>query len=182
MLIGAIVVCEVAFWVLLVGGLFARYLLRRPRLGLALVLASPAVDLGLLALTAVDLHRGAVATQVHALAAVYLGFSVAFGPNIVEWADRRFAYHFSGGPPPVKQARRGPARVAHEWREFRKAALAWVVSGALLAVLAVLTGDVQRATALLGYIAVMSLVLIIWFFTGPVPATAQARRRAESRS
>lgn len=36
MLIGIIVACEVGFWVILLAGLVARYLLRLPRLGLGL--------------------------------------------------------------------------------------------------------------------------------------------------
>lgn len=79
MVLGAIVVCEIVFWVFLAAGMAARYVLRRPRLGLALLLGSPIVDLALLALTAVDLHRGGAATQVHALAATYLGATVGFG-------------------------------------------------------------------------------------------------------
>lgn len=179
-LVSAILICEVAFWGFLVAGLIARYPLRRPRLGLALLLGSPAADLALLALTAVDLHRGAVATQVHALATLYLGFTVAFGRSIGDRADRGFAHRFAGDPPPAKPPRAGPLRVDHEWRQFRRAVLAWIISRALLVLLAVLIGDVQRAGVLLGYVAIVSVVLVIWFLTGPVPAIVSARRTSRA--
>ncbi len=177
MIIGAILVCEVAFWVFLVAGLATRYLAGRARLGAALLLGSPLADLGLLALTAVDLHRGAPATQAHALAAIYVACTVAFGRSLVDWADRRFAHRFAGGPRPARRPRSGAARVAHEWREFGRAALAWGVSGVLLGGLSLLAGDPGRARVLLSYVVVLSLVLVVWFATGPVPAVASARRR-----
>lgn len=180
MVVYGIVFCELAFWVFLGGGLIARYLLRRPRLGMALLLGSPAADLALLVLTAVDLHRGAAATQAHALAALYLGFTVAFGHRTVNWADRHFAYRFAGGPPPSKQARDGQLRVDHEWREFRRAGLAWAISCAVLLGLTAVVGDLDRARALSGYVAVVSVVLVIWFLTGPVPAIVAARRPTQS--
>jgi len=179
MLIAAIVVCEVAFWVFLVAGLIGRYLLHRPRLGLVLLAASPVADVILLGLTAFDLQRGAVATQVHAIAALYLGFAVAFGHRLVEAADRRFAHRFAGGPPPVRVPRTGPERVAYEWREFRRAVLAWAVSCAVLGALILLIGDLQRAQALLAYLGVVSVVLIIWLVTGPLPAVLPAARHNE---
>ncbi|RQX50832.1 hypothetical protein DLJ57_10885, partial [Micromonospora chalcea] len=95
MLVAVIVGCEVAFWVVLLAGLIARYPLRRPRLGAALLIAVPVVDLVLLAATMIDLRRGATATFAHGLAAAYLGFSVAFGHRMVRWADERFAHRFA---------------------------------------------------------------------------------------
>jgi hypothetical protein len=172
----AIAACEVAFWVFLAAGLTARYLLRMPRLGLALLVGSPVTDLVLLVLTAIDLNRGATATQAHALAAVYLGFSLAFGDSVVRWADRQFAYHFAGGPRPIKPRRVGLERARHEWREFRKAALAWGVSVALLLAMSALVGDVDRAGPLLSYLVVLTLALAIWFVTGPLPARISAAR------
>jgi len=58
----AIVVCEVAFWVAILGGLTARYVLRRPRLGTAMLVAAPLIDLVLLLLVAVDLLGGGTAS------------------------------------------------------------------------------------------------------------------------
>ncbi len=74
----------------------------------------------------------------------------------------------------VKPQRTGPERVRHEWREFRKAALFWAVSGGLLLVLSALVGDVERAQPLLGHIGMLTLVLGIRFVAGPA-ATSIAR-------
>ena len=68
MLIAFIVVAEIAFWSILFSGLAARYVLRRPRLGMALLVATPVVDLALFAATTIDLRRGGEAALPHALA------------------------------------------------------------------------------------------------------------------
>jgi hypothetical protein len=173
----AIVACEVAFWVFLAIGLSARYLLRRPRLGAVLLLGSPAADVALLALTAVDLRRGTEASTVHALAAIYLGFTVAFGHQVVAAADRRFAHRFAGGPPPPPKPARGPAQVAAEWRTFGRAALAWAIASDLLVLLAIVSGGLgsERSRVLVETVPMLTLVLVIWFATGPVPAIIAAR-------
>jgi len=110
MLVLVIVAAEIAFWVLLVGGLAARYLLRRRRLSTALLIGAPLVDLVLLVATVIDLGRGTTATSAHGLAAAYIGFSVAFGPSLIRWADERFAHRFAGGPPPWRPPRGGRER------------------------------------------------------------------------
>ena len=55
----AIAACEIAFWALLFGGMAARYWWRRRRLSTVLLVAIPVADALLLALTAIDLARGA---------------------------------------------------------------------------------------------------------------------------
>src|SRR5690606_40858753 len=102
MLLAVIVGCEIGFWVLLVSGLVARYLLRLRRLSTVLLVATPLVDLVLLIASVLDLRRGTVANVTHGLAAAYIGFSIAFGHNMIRWADQRFAHRFAGGPPPWK--------------------------------------------------------------------------------
>jgi hypothetical protein len=49
MVIAFMVAAEIAFWALLLAGLAFRYPLRRPRAGIALLVATPFVDLALLA-------------------------------------------------------------------------------------------------------------------------------------
>ncbi len=178
MLYGAIAVCEVAFWVFLAAGLAARYVLKRPVLGVVLLLGSPAADMLLLVLTAVDVYGGATPTQAHALAAAYLGFTVAFGHSAVRWADERFAHRFASGPPPQRSPSRGPEKVRHEWKVFRRAGLAWAGASALLLALTALVGDLARAQALLGYAGMLSVVLVIWFVSGPVPAVLAESHRS----
>ncbi|MBN8880821.1 MAG: hypothetical protein J0H73_00705 [Salana multivorans] len=77
-MLALIVACEVGFWVAILSGLAVRYLLRRPRLGAGLLIAAPVIDVVLLVLVAIDLLRGGTASWEHGLAAIYIGFSVAF--------------------------------------------------------------------------------------------------------
>ncbi|GAA4255362.1 hypothetical protein GCM10022255_063900 [Dactylosporangium darangshiense] len=168
MLIGWIVGCEIAFWVLLAAGLLARYPLRRPRAGAVLLAATPVVDLVLLVVAGVDLRNGGEAGRAHALAAVYLGFSVAFGPSLVRWADVRFAHRFAGGPPPRVVPKRGPERVRYEWREWGKAVLGAAIAVALLQAGRLWIGDPQRTAALQGMTAFLGLVVAVWFVGWPV--------------
>ncbi|MET7438635.1 hypothetical protein ABZS63_13715, partial [Streptomyces sp. NPDC005568] len=87
MVVGLIIACEAGFWVLLAAGLTARYLLGLRRTGLALLLCEPLLELVLFAVTAVDLRRGAEPGWEHGLAALYLGFTVAYGHRTVRWLD-----------------------------------------------------------------------------------------------
>ncbi|MER7006917.1 hypothetical protein ABT297_28310 [Dactylosporangium sp. NPDC000555] len=168
MLIGWIVGCEIAFWVLLAAGLLARYPLRRPRAGAVLLAVTPVVDLVLLVVAGADLSNGGVAGRAHALAAVYLGFSVAFGPSLVRWADVRFAQRFAGGPPPRVVPKRGPERVRHEWREWGKAVLAAAIAVALLQGGRLWIDDPRRTEALQGMTGLIGLVVGVWLVGWPV--------------
>lgn len=59
MLYAVIITSEVLFWVFLLAGLTARYPLRSPRLGAALLVCAPLVDLITLAAAVIDLRGGA---------------------------------------------------------------------------------------------------------------------------
>ena len=102
MILFAIIACEIAFWVLIVVGLVLRYPARMPRAGLVALALVPVVDVILLAFTAINLRSGATATVAHSLAALYLGFSVAYGHRLITWADTRFAHRYANGLAPVK--------------------------------------------------------------------------------
>ncbi|MFI7503695.1 hypothetical protein ACIBVL_35515 [Streptomyces sp. NPDC049687] len=132
MIVGLIIACEVAFWVLLLAGLAFRYVFRMPRTGLALLLCEPLLEVVLFAVTAVDLENGAEPDWRHGLAAVYIGFTVGLGHSTVRWADARVAHHFAGGPPPVKPPKYGTARAVHEWKIAGRWILAALVAVALL--------------------------------------------------
>ncbi|MPR00044.1 hypothetical protein GB931_19390 [Modestobacter sp. I12A-02628] len=174
-MIAAIIACEIGFWVVLGAGLLARYVLRRPRLGAALLVCVPLVDVVLLVLTAVDLGRGAEPESAHGLAALYLGFSVAFGHDMVRWADVRVAHRFAGGPPPAPRPPAGsPARQALEWRSFRLALLAAAVAATVLGGLLLVVPDGTDTTALRDFFPVLGVVLAVWLVTGPLWT---ARRR-----
>lgn len=167
-LVAVIAACEVGFWVVLGAGLVARYLLRLRRISAVLLVCVPLVDVVLLVATAIDLRDGGEATQIHGLAAAYLGFSVAFGHSMVRWADQRFAHRFAGGPPPWKPPKHGAERVRYEWREWLKCLLAWAIACGLMLVLMYVVGSPDRAEALWAWIARLSTVLVVWLVGWPV--------------
>jgi len=170
MLLMLIAACEVGFWVLLLAGLLARYALGRPRLGAALLVLTPVVDVVLLVAAIVDLRGGAEATAVHGLAAIYLGVSVAFGPALVRWADVRMAHRLGAGPPPTPAPKRGPEHARHERRQWARHALAWAVCCSLMLLAWLIVGDADRAERLLQTAQLWTLVLVIdgvisWSYT-----------------
>jgi hypothetical protein len=180
-----VVACEIGFWVVLGAGLLARYVLNRRRLGAALLLAVPLVDVALLVLAFLDLRSGAAPDLSHGLSAGYLGFSVAFGPDLVRWADVRVAHRFRSGPPPVPVPPSGSrARMRKEWRDFALAVLATVLSGAVLAALAAATGPGTDDAPLLTLLPKLAMVLLIWFLGWPLWETdaVAAADRSPSRS
>jgi hypothetical protein len=173
MLLAVIAGCEIGFWVLLGAGLVTRYLLRRPRLGGLILLCVPLVDLVLFVATVLDLRGGTVANETHGLAAVYIGFSVAFGHRTIRWADERFAHRWAGGPPPGRPPRYGAARTRYEWGFWFRMLLGWLVSCALLLGGIALAGNggptvdisglavPERTAALWAWIARLTVTLLI---------------------
>ncbi|WP_432512490.1 hypothetical protein [Kineococcus sp. SYSU DK001] len=178
-----IVGCEVAFWVLVVAGLLARYPLRAPRAGGALLAAVPLVDLVLLVATALHLRAGAEATPAHALAAIYLGFTLAYGRRLVAWADVRFAHRFAGGPAPARL--HGRAHTRRCWGDVLRTLLSALVAAGLLAAGQHWIGDPARTAALdrflplLGVVCAVELVWAVsytlWPKTAPRPAAPAGR-------
>lgn len=132
MIVTLIVLCEIGFWVLLAAGLALRYVARKPRLGAAVLLCEPLLEVVLLVVTAIDLKNGAEPDWKHGLAAVYIGFTVGLGHSTIKWVDARVAHRFAGGPPPVRPPKYGMARAVHEWRTAARWTLAAVTAMALL--------------------------------------------------
>ncbi|MFG2302345.1 hypothetical protein [Actinacidiphila glaucinigra] len=147
MLVTLIIGSEIAFWVLLGAGLAVRYLLRRPRVGAALLVCVPLVDLVLPAVAVADLRDGGTAAARHGLAAAYVGFSADYGHCVVRWADARFAHRFAGSPKPSPAPRYGRARAVHEWRLFGRTAVS-TAAAALLELAVRLVADAGRTAAL----------------------------------
>jgi hypothetical protein len=159
----AIIACEVGFWVVLLAGLTTRYGLRWPRTGALLLALVPLVDLALLTFSVLDLRRGGQASTGHGLAAVYIGVTVAYGHQIVRWADGWFAHRFAGAPRPPKPPRRGPAHASHERAQWLRHLLAWTIGSLLLLGGIAYVGDPDRTQALLGIATTWTLVLAIDF-------------------
>ena len=175
MIAAAIVACEIGFWVLLLGGLSARYVAGRPRLGAVLLAGAPLADVVLLIVTAFDLTRGAEADWTHGLAAVYLGFSVAFGPTWIRNADERFAARF-GEPARAAPTPTGDRLAAH-WRLWVRCVVACALASVVLAGLVLVAGDLEQTRALWedgGWFAQLGALSVVWLVLGPL-WTAAAR-------
>jgi hypothetical protein len=174
----AVAVCEVAFWALVLAAMSARYLLRRRRAGAVLLWCVPLVDVALCVFTGVALARGASADWTYGLAAVYVGFSVALGPGVIRWADRRF----SRREPDV--AGGGAEGMAAEWRGFGRCVLACGLAAAVLGALVLIAGDADRSRALWqhgGWFSQLGLICGVWLLLGPGLTAARERRVRSSR-
>jgi len=111
----------------------------------------------------VDLRRGGEAALPHALAAVYIGVSAAWGRRMVAWADVRFAHRFAGGPAPARRPPSGREHAARERREWLRHLVAWATGTALLGLGILSVGDLDRTVALTNVIVLWTMVLAIDF-------------------
>lgn len=177
-IIAIVIACEIGFWVVIALGLLARYVLRWRRTGAVLLALTPVVDLVLIVATAVDLRNGATASFAHSLAAVYLGFSIAYGHALVRAADLRFAHRFAGGPSPQKLYGADYAKSC--WKDLGRTTLAAAIAAVVVSLLGWITSDPARTEALDGVFPVLLLIVGIELITA-VGYTAWPRR-AEAKS
>ncbi|MFB3225119.1 MULTISPECIES: hypothetical protein [unclassified Exiguobacterium] len=153
----AIVCCEILFWVFIVAGLIVRYGFRREKLGFRLMAMSPVIDIVLLVLTLFDLSRGSTATLAHGLAAIYIGVSLAFGKQMIAWADgvyRRVILREQVAKERISRARR-------ERNGFYRHILAFLIGGALLGAMILWLGNTEQTESLLRTLQLWGLVLVI---------------------
>lgn len=174
-----IVACEAAFWLVLALALFARYLLRRERVSRFLLLSLPAIDLLLLALTALDLKSGRPPDIAHGLATAYVGFTVAFGGILVAWADQRFAHRFAGGPAPVPAPSHGWPAVRYELVLWLRSILAWVITAVLLLGLIAFVNDADNTQRLDQWFRIAFGSVVLWFVFGPLWSLVFFKRAPE---
>lgn len=156
-ILAVIIACEIGFWVFVALGLATRYALGRRRLGGALLVMAPVVDLILLTAVVISLRSGATASFSHSLAALYLGASIAYGHSMVSWADSRFAHRFAGGQTPPKLYEQEYARKC--WTDVVRTGLAVGIAAGIIWSLRLLVDDSTRTEALLG----IHPILGIWF-------------------
>jgi hypothetical protein len=176
-LYGLILACEVGFWLVLLAALASRYLLHRERTSRWLLWTLPAIDALLLAFTAADLRAGTTATFAHGLAAAYVGFTIAFGPLAVTWADRRFAFWFAAGPEPDGLPdRRWPA-VRYELGLWGRCIVAALITMALLVALMAFVDNDEVTMALRDWFRFAIGAVILWFVFGPLWTLLLFRRR-----
>lgn len=169
-----IIASEIGFWIVLALGLALRYLLRRPKPGAVVLALIPLIDVVLLGAVAVDLHRGTEVDYIHRIAGIYLGVSVAFGPSIIRWADRRFAYLFAGGEKPARPPKEGPDAFRYECQSFGRWLIAAGISGAAILGLGATVADDTQSAALNAVFPTLGIITVIWLITGPVWVLAKS--------
>ncbi|WP_019243962.1 MULTISPECIES: hypothetical protein [Bacillus] len=154
----SIVACEILFWVFIIIGLITRYIVKQEKLGLVLLAMTPVVDVLLLVITGVDLYMGATATKAHAIAAVYIGISIAFGKSMIQWADERFQYYIvKQGEKPIKRV--GLDYAKYYFKSRLRHLLAYCIGTGLLLGIIFFVNDPTRTEALSSIFKLWSLVL-----------------------
>lgn len=161
MILGVIIACEIGFWIAILSGLAARYILRAQRLGTALLLCAPLIDVVLLIAVTIHLGTGATASWHHGLAALYIGFSLTYGHRMVAWADVRFAHRFAGGSAPQKLT--GSKYTQRCWGDFGRTLGAALIAAGILAAITWWVGDPNRTEALSGWNRILGIVVMIDF-------------------
>lgn len=159
MVLALLIGCEIGFWVAIVSGLTARYLLGARRLGAALLVCAPLTDVVLLAAVALHLAGGAKASWHHGLAALYIGFSVTYGHRMIAWADARFAHRFAGGHAPARLTGRHYTR--HCWGDVARTLGAAAIAAGILTLITWWVSHPARTEALTQWYGILGIILVI---------------------
>ncbi|MGX1914363.1 hypothetical protein ACWIID_36925 [Streptomyces phaeochromogenes] len=187
MIVALIIACEVGFWVLLAAGLAVRYLLKMRCTSVVLLLCEPILEVVLFVVTAIDLKRGAEPSWEHGLAALYIGFTVAYGHYTIRWLDGHASHRIAGGPHPPKPPRYGMARARHEGRIWARTVVAAAVACALLQGAVLYVGDAGDVSSLrsfqgaalraAGIHGLIALTYLIWPRKGPAGVSEEESSR-----
>ena len=156
-----IIACEVSFWVVILLGLMARYLLQLQKLGFLLLASTPIIDLLLIIITSIDLYRGATATLAHGIAAVYIGVSLAYGKSMINWMDEKLQFYIMKKPSAKPVKRYGIPFAKHYGKGFIKHVVAFTIGVAILEMMIIYIQDPQRTEALNTMVSVWLIVLAI---------------------
>ena len=160
MLYAVIVISEIAFWSLLVGGLYARYALDRPRLSALMLIAAASTDLVVLLVAALDLAGGAPAQTSHVFAALAVAYSVVYARHLVAIADR-FVLRRLGRE--VAEPPRAPKADRERTGWYRHARM-WLVGVALLAGGYLIADEGEALAAAAGiWTAILAIDFIVSF-------------------
>ena len=161
MILAVIIGCEIGFWLVVLGGLAARYLMGYRRVGTALLVCAPVIDVVLLGAVTAHLAMGATASWHHGLAALYIGFSVTYGHRMIAWADSRFAHRFAGESLPVKLT--GTQYTKQCWADVVRTIAAALIAAGIIAAITWWVGQPARTEALTGWYGVLGTIVVIEF-------------------
>lgn len=157
-----IIACEVGFWIVIIAGLFIRYFLKKKTLGLIFLAMTPIIDILLLVATTIDLMRGATATSIHGIAAIYIGISIAYGKSMIAWADQKFKFHImKDGTKPLKKY--GYDHAKQEAKGAFRHVLAFIIGATFLFIMIKVINEPSKTNALLDILKLWALVLAVDF-------------------
>jgi len=156
MLYAVIVASEIAFWSLLVAGLYVRYALDRPRVSALMLLAAASTDLVVLLVAGLDLAGGAAAQTSHVFGALAVAYSVVYARHLVGIADR-FVLRRLGRPVPERPQ---PPKAVRERAGWYRHARMWAVGVPLLGAFYLLAEDGRALAAAAG---IWTAILVIDF-------------------
>lgn len=150
-MLGATLLAEISFWVCLFAGLVLRYPFKMPKVGLALLVATPVIDLLLLVFSYLSLKESGEANFFHGFAAFYIAFSLVFGYDVIRSFDRKYAGKDS--KPADKAARR---------KQFLKCVFACIITAILLGAGLLITGK-EGSFWLLYWLIAVAFTPVIWW-------------------
>jgi hypothetical protein len=160
MLYAVLIVMELAFWALLVGGLWVRYARGRERLSALMLLAAGSTDLVVLAVAAADLAGGAVAQTSHIIAALSIAYSVAYARHLVGIADRFVLRRLGREVPETPRA----SKARRERQGWYRHARMWAVGAPLLAAGYLLADEGEALVAAAGiWTAILAIDFAVSF-------------------
>ncbi|MBK3494254.1 hypothetical protein JFL43_05160 [Viridibacillus sp. YIM B01967] len=155
-----IIGAEIAFWILIVVGLVLRYILKLKRLSIFVLAASPVIDLVLILLTVLDLKNGEIATFVHGLSAIYIGVSIAYGKQMIEWADQQFKWLVLKVDERPKKAY-GKEKSKRETIGFVRHLFAYAIGSAVLWGILLFLGKDEQTISLFYVWSIWSIVVVV---------------------
>ncbi len=159
-MIAWIIAAEIAFWIVILLGLIARYILKKPKLSLFLLSLTLVIDFLLILLTAVDLKKGTPASISHGIAAIYIGVSIAYGKTMISWADERFQrWFFKTEDKKVRLV--GAAKGKHEIKMLIRHVIAFLIGVGLLYIMSLYIGPQTDTSSLFQMMKIWSIVLTI---------------------
>jgi len=168
MLLWLIVGCEIGFWVILFLGLFVRYILKIVHLSNFILLCVPVIDLTLLGAIALDLHRGSTAEFAHGLAAIYLGFTVVFGHDLITRCDQYISFKIAGGKEPEKAPDSGILHIIYEWKMWLRGVVAGCIAALLIFAAIHYVNHPEQTVELAKWYSYIFWLLVVWGVCWPL--------------
>lgn len=165
-----IIASDILFWVLLLAGLAARYAAGWRRLGAALLLCVPLIDVVLLTATVISVRNGDEPSIWHGLSAAYLGITVVYGHRTMRWADAKFAQRYEGAPKPEQRTLYGTEAIVSAWKSWLTFMLAFAISAAMILGLVALVGGPDKGAPFMVWFNPLSKIAL-YSLIGPVITT-----------